>query len=66
MNTMHTLPEQATATDAVALATANASTMPPWSSNRNESTVWTERMFAQLKPATLDCARFAAGLTFSE
>jgi hypothetical protein len=57
-----TIPETATLTDAVAQAACEAETFRPWSSNRNEGIIWSERLFAQASSAAGDAARFAAKL----
>jgi hypothetical protein len=57
-----TCPELPSANDAAAQAFATVETFRPWSSARNESTIWTERMLAQVRPCAGDVARFAAGL----
>jgi hypothetical protein len=54
--------EAPSANDPAAQAFASAETFRPWSSNRNEGIIWSERLFAQASSAAGDAARFAAKL----
>jgi hypothetical protein len=62
MNSAATLVDVATKSDPTALAATTCTTFPPYSRNRNESTIWTERMLSQLRPAAGDAERFMKGM----
>jgi hypothetical protein len=54
--------EAPSANDPAAQAFASAETFRPWSSNRNNATIWTEQLLSQARTCSGDAARFAAKL----
>ncbi len=62
VNTMRTVADVASNSDAAGQAFCGATTWPPMSSNRAAGIVWSERLMAQVRVCSGDTERFAGGM----